>query len=153
MKRTPLKRDPEKTREWQRRSKTLKPGKGLAPGKGPKRTGRVRPVNRERRRKMHERNFGERAQVMRESQCLVHAHGTSTDLAAIPCSGEVQAAHVRARGMGGCNGSRRDLVPLCAAHHRQQHEIGIRSFELLYELDLKEWAARIAADLDGQGIE
>lgn len=147
MKRTSrLTRDPEKLRAWQRRPTTLEQRSAM------KRRVPVRQVNRERRKAQSARNFGERAMVIRERQCLVQSHGLPASTGRIECYGSVQAAHVRARGMGGCNGSRRDLVPLCAAHHRQQHDVGVASFEELYALDLAAWACAIASELDELGI-
>lgn len=37
-----------------------------------------------------------------------------------PCGGKIQACHVKARGMGGCGGDWRQLVPLCMSHHLEQ---------------------------------
>ena len=75
----------------------------------------------------------------------------------MPCvvcsSGPVEAAHVKARGMGGCGGDRRSLVPLCTRCHREQHAIGLRAFGEKYEIDLHDHAARIALQLDEEGHE
>jgi hypothetical protein len=51
-----------------------------------------------------------------------------------------EAAHVRSRGAGG---TWRDIVPLCRDHHREQHAIGIQTFEATYGLDLAAIAAHI----------
>ena len=59
-----MKRDPDKLRDWQRRSKPLKRGPG------PQRTGYIRSRNPERRAKMFERNFGERSHAVRAMDCL-----------------------------------------------------------------------------------
>ena len=50
----------------------------------------------------------------------------------------VHAAHIKSRGAGGPD--RQNLVPLCAAHHALQHDIGIRSFQKRYGVDLKKIA-------------
>ena len=57
---------------------------------------------------------------------------------------EIHAAHVKARGAGGVD--RGNLVPLCARHHRFQHDTGMRSFQAFYHIDL----AAVAAALDVQ---
>jgi hypothetical protein len=58
--------------------------------------------------------------------------------ARITCAGRVECAHVRTRGAAGDD--RGNTVPLCTRHHRQQHDAGIKSFELFYGLNL-EWRA------------
>ena len=68
---------------------------------------RVRAVNGRRRRRLFNRNFGPKADWIRSLGCL---RGCST-------TAPSQAAHVRARGMGGCKGSAADLVPLCYRCH------------------------------------
>ena len=60
------------------------------------------------------------------------------------CSGRIECAHVVSRGAGGDD--RGNTVPLCLRHHREQHSIGIRSFEQSFRFDL----AAIAADLAGR---
>lgn len=103
----------------------------------------MKSANPARRRKMHQRNFGDRAEHIRAMPCLV---GDG-------CSGRVVAAHVRARGMGGCNSDRRSLVPLCWSHHEEQHQHGASTFAQHYALDLEQWADEIASRLDELGIE
>lgn len=92
---------------------------------------------------MHERNFGDRAEHIRAMSCLV----------GVDCSGQIVAAHVKARGMGGCNSSRRSLIPLCWGHHEEQHRIGIATFAQRYALDLERSSDEIASRLDDLGIE
>ena len=47
----------------------------------------------------------------------------------------IEAAHVGRRGLGQkC--SDLDTLPLCSAHHREQHRIGLRQFQKTYELDI-----------------
>jgi len=65
---------------------------------------RVKPVNPERKAKLFERNFGDKAEWIREQPCEV----TGAD----PLAWKIDAAHAKARGMGGCGGDKRDLVPL-----------------------------------------
>jgi hypothetical protein len=51
-----------------------------------------------------------------------------------PCVGWVECAHVVSRGAGGFDVA--NTVPLCTGHHRQQHAIGLRSFEKMYRISL-----------------
>ncbi|HEY3428622.1 MAG TPA: putative HNHc nuclease [Acidimicrobiia bacterium] len=51
-----------------------------------------------------------------------------------------EACHVRTKRLAG---DKANIVPLCHSHHREQHNIGIKSFPRKYGLDLK----AIAADL------
>lgn len=101
---------------------------------------RIRPVNPERRRRLSAEAFGERGAAVRAMACVVVGDG---------CSGPIEAAHVRSRGAGG---GRRDLVPLCRGHHRQQHAIGIESFAARWGVDLRGEADAIAAQLDERGL-
>ena len=103
--------------------------------------------NPARRAKMYARNFGPRAEVVRDMPCLVARAREATDL----CRGRVQAAHVIARGMGGCGGDARSLVPLCARHHEQSGARGTMQrvdFETEHGIVLQVEADRIAAQLD-----
>lgn len=59
----------------------------------------------------------------------------------------VEACHVTSRGAGGDDLG--NLVPMCRAHHREQHQIGIRSFERKYGVDLKAHAKHLAAIFAG----
>jgi len=47
----------------------------------------------------------------------------------------VEAAHIGRRGLGQ-KSSDREAIPLCSAHHREQHRIGLKQFERTYELDI-----------------
>lgn len=102
--------------------------------------------NRARAAKLHARNFGEEADLVRAMPCLVY-RGRSWWSSWGNCTAGVVAAHVTARGMGGAKGGRFDLVPLCAAHHDEAGEA--RTFqraalEERYGLDLRAEADRIA---------
>ncbi|RUP35810.1 MAG: hypothetical protein EKK60_16890 [Gordonia sp. (in: high G+C Gram-positive bacteria)] len=105
-----------------------------------KRKTRLAPVNRKRAAARRAEAFGGRGEAVRGMACLV-GQG---------CHGRIHAAHVRSRGAGG---TRRDLVPLCELHHREQHQRGIRTFEAAHGLDLSGEAARVAVELDARGIE
>jgi len=119
--------------------------------KSPLKRTQIKKVNPKRKKRLYRRNYGERAEVIREMPCV--CADSLVYGGRIECSGSIQAAHVKARGMGGCNGDRRSLVPLCAAHHRQQGDIGIESFQKMYFLDLEAKASRIAHEIDLWGIE
>ncbi|MFA6046798.1 MAG: hypothetical protein WC718_17585 [Phycisphaerales bacterium] len=72
---------------------------------------RINPANRDRRKRLYERNYGDKADWIRAQPCEV----TKAD----PENGwPIQAAHTKARGMGGCGGSKLDLVPLAPWVHR-----------------------------------
>lgn len=101
----------------------------------------MKRVNPRRRRARHRRDFGERAPVVRGMACLA---------ASDRCAGPIEAAHARSRGAGG---DRYQLVPLCSAHHREQHSVGVRTFQTRHGIDLLAAAARIAAELDARGLE
>ena len=103
--------------------------------------------NPARRAKMYARNFGPLAEAVRAMPCLVARARKARDL----CRGRVQAAHVVARGMGGCGGDARSLVPLCARHHEESSARGTSkraAFEARHGIVLQVEADRIAAQLD-----
>lgn len=83
----------------------------------------MRRVNSRRRQIRHARDFGDLAVFVRTLPCLVEG-----------CAGEVEAAHVRSRGAGGnawieVDGERvGNIVPLCHAHHQEQHHRGQATF-------------------------
>lgn len=108
-----------------------------------KRSGRIRPFNPERKAKQFDRNFGARAEAVREMECIV-GHD---------CQGDIVAAHVKARGMGGCNGSRRDIVPMCWSHHELQGTMGIVSFQIRFKINMPSIARVIASKLDDLGYD
>ena len=104
-------------------------------------------ANPARRAKMFERNFGARASHVRRMRCLCAASCT--------CAGLVQAAHVVARGMGGCGGDKRDLVPLCGLHHEEsgpRRSSKRAAFEVRHGVNLQAEARRIAIELDTRGL-
>lgn len=116
------------------------------------RSTRVRASNPARRAKTFARNFGERGEAVRAMGCLVAGvRGRSVSA----CRGDVQAAHTVPRGMGGANGDRRRLVPLCFGHHTEagEHRTSDRAaFEARCRLDLDAEASRIAVELDERGL-
>lgn len=59
------------------------------------------------------------------------------------CAGApIEFAHAKTRGSGGHDAQG---VSLCLAHHREQHTIGIETFQARYGIDLFAIAARFAA--------
>jgi len=69
------------------------------------------------------------------------------------CAGRIEAAHVDYagdKGMG-TKSSDRYAVPLCAAHHAEQHNAGIRTFEARHNVNMlsasmaywKAWPGRL----------
>lgn len=62
-------------------------------------------------------------------------------------AGPIECAHVRSGTDGECalKPSDRWTISLCRAHHAEQHRIGERAFEKLYELDLVALAQAFAA--------
>lgn len=100
----------------------------------------IKPRNDERAAKNFERNFGARARRVREFPCC--RCGTRP----------TEAAHVRARGMGGAKGDRHDLIPLCRACHREYDEGHVNRPELA----AKAWGfdpRQVAADMSSQLTE
>jgi hypothetical protein len=65
------------------------------------------------------------------------------------CWGRIEGAHVKARSVGGVD--RGNLVPLCTRHHREQHTLGMQSFQDLYRLHLTSWALRLDAQYVAAG--
>jgi hypothetical protein len=53
-----------------------------------------------------------------------------------------ECAHVKAKGAGGDDVG--NTVPMCMRHHRQQHAIGIKTFQATYGVDLAASASDIA---------
>lgn len=98
------------------------------------RRGRVKAVNRRRKKAAHARNFGDEADAVRRMPCLA-------------CGRFAEACHVTARGMGGAKGGRFDIVPLCREHHQEAGEAGTsqrETFEREHGLDLRKEADHIA---------
>ncbi len=108
-----------------KRKTPLKRGEPLA------RTGKLKPRNSSRSKAAREQDFGEEADTVRKMPCTVPG------CTAGPC----QPAHVKSRG---ASGGRFDIIPLCAAHHREQHDTGIKTFAAWHGLDLRAEADRIA---------
>lgn len=139
-------------KKWMTRHVELERSTELKSKKALERRTEIKPRNDKRRKKSYERNYGDRADAIREMPCLVFEvlEGASN------CGGRVHAAHTRARGMGGVKGDRREQVPLCAHHHEEAGEARTskrRAFEERYGLSLDAHAERIARLLDACGYE
>lgn len=104
----------------------------------------MRRANPKRRAKLYARNYGERGDAVREMACLLISAGG--------CWGPIEAAHTVARGMGGMNGDRRHLVPMCCGHHRISGALAPSDFVARYKIDLRVEGRRVAAELDARGI-
>jgi hypothetical protein len=79
-------------------------------GRGWSRRSRIRAVNTERRKRLHDEDFSVQADLCRTLPCCVCGAPKPSD-----------PAHVRSRGAGGKD---RDTVPMCRAHHQDQHDHG-----------------------------
>lgn len=148
----PLRSDPTKTIEWRKRSKPIGRTSELQRG------GMLPPVNKKRKARAYERNYGDRADVVRLEPCLVDRAIRMQPVFPMgwtACSGAIVAAHAVARGMGGAKGDRRQLVPLCARHHMEAGELRTSergAFESRYGIDLLAEAKAIAEALDRKGM-
>lgn len=121
-----------------------KPTRNKKPRKQLRRRAPMRKRNAKRARESYARNYGERGDPVRAMPCLLAARGE--------CSGPIEAAHAKARGMGGRGGDRRDLVPLCRADHRRSHTMSAARFAEIFGVDLRQEARRIAGELDEAGV-
>lgn len=123
--------------------KPMPRGEGLARGNGLSRTGgpiknrkALPPVNKKRLAKRRAEQFGDQAQLCRESSCCACGAPPPSD-----------PAHVLSRGAGGKDG---DTVPLCRRCHDLQHSQGIKTFQAERGLDLKAVASDLAAKIRDQ---
>ena len=119
-----------------KRKTPLKRRTGLTSRKKLNRKKAVKRKNARRSAKEFRRAYGsrERVHAIQAMPCVV--------CGALPS----QNAHVRSRGAGG---GAADIVPMCMAHHREQHDAGIETFEARYSINLAAEAARVAAELEG----
>jgi hypothetical protein len=99
----------------------------------------MRRSNHERRAALKAEQFGPCAVMARTLPCCVRTCDEP------PPS---EAAHVRSRGAGGRD--RANVAPLCRDHHREQHTIGIVSFEAEHDLDLEAVARAVAQLVDDE---
>jgi hypothetical protein len=98
-------------------------------------------VNRARKARLFERNFGDKRAWLVTLPCEV----TGAD----PENGwTIDPAHTKARGMGGCGGDKTDLVPLCRWAHRDFDAMPEDAFAAKYartKQSVKDAAARYEA--------
>lgn len=94
-----------------------------------------RPIARNKARRVLLACPAHRAWVRRHHCCVPGCQ-------AVP----IECAHVRSDTDGGMGLKPSDkwVVSLCAAHHRQQHQIGERGFEAKHRIDLKALAREFA---------
>ena len=98
----------------------------------PQRTKRVKRKNKRRGGHRFPKTVDESyRRWIRERPCLLRE---GQHLGVYVCYGRIEPDHVRARGPGGPD--RKNLVPLCAKHHRRKHDMGRKSFEEYYRIDL-----------------
>lgn len=107
----------------------------------------IRRRNEGRAKERKSRNFGYEADAVRAMPCL--ACKRSAPQMSDSTTSRSVAAHVVPRGMGGANGGRFDLVPLCPKHHADAGEERTSrraGFEARHKLDLRYEADRIALE-------
>jgi len=98
-----------------------------------------------RRRKAPKLGVRDRPQV-RCPQHLQWVRGHECAVANTNCEGRIQAAHVR-KGTDGClqvKPSDYWAIPLCAFHHKLQHDRGESSFQQGHGIDMKSIAEHLA---------
>lgn len=79
--------------------------------------------------------------------CPAHLAWVRTLPCCVPgCTGRSQAAHYRGSGDGGVGlkPSDRYAFPCCAQHHREQHTVGERAFQVKYGIDLHNLVRQLA---------
>ncbi len=81
-----------------------------------------------KRRTPLRRRGGQRGQSVEAYRVWIRAHPCM-----LGCRAPSEAAHLPRTKQ---HGDAANLVPLCHAHHMEQHRIGVRSFATRYALDL-----------------
>jgi hypothetical protein len=102
-----------------------------------RRRGRLSPRNEERAAKKHDETFGPCSRAGRALGCVVPRCGKH-----LSKGDTIHAAHVRSRGASGKDWS--NVVGLCEFHHRQQGDVGIKTFQRKHNLSLEVAASHIA---------
>lgn len=100
---------------------------------------RPEPINRDRRGKLSLKQYG-------EDSFILWLHGLVCGIPGCEAR-DVEQAHAKSRGAGG---TWRDSLPLCRAHHREQHQLGLLTFETKYGVDLRSLAAATVALWEAQ---
>ena len=100
----------------------------------PERTKRINATNPARASRAFVRAFhsAERVRWVNAMPCVVCCR--------VPC----QNAHVTGGGMGRRSGYA-NIVPLCALHHAEQHQVGMKTFAATHRVDLVAEAAKTEA--------
>lgn len=145
-----MKRDVEKHRAWQKRSKPLG-RKARMPDRKP-----LPKVNRKRKAKRHAAQFAEQAAIVRQMECcgcapqryrelhLAFAFAVARGRRANGWPERSQPHHEPSVGAGGID---KDTVPLCPDHHTlgpdAVHRIGVETFEAKFRIDIRAIAAAI----------
>lgn len=88
-----------------------------------KRYTRIRQVHPERAAKRRAEAFGDQARMCRLVGCAVPS------CRACPPSVRIEPDHATTRGSGGKDDA---CWPLCTFHHRQRHDLGLRTFERMH---------------------
>lgn len=116
---------------------------------GLKRTGRLKPRNKERAAKRQAECFGEQAAKCRAMVCTVCGRWSPDELYRenVPFSTKSDPHHVPTRAAGGVD---KDTVPLCRTHHTEWHDHGGKTFEAKYGVDLRAIAAALHEELQKQ---
>lgn len=113
----------------------------------------VKKINRERGGQRFPKNaIPELREWIRQQPCVLAVAREGSPHVVYPCRGPVEVAHVKSRGAGGKDFD--GTVALCQEHHREQHRIGIRSFEFKHQVRLAALAkATTAAFLKWKGAK
>lgn len=110
---------------------------------------RINPVNRKRRKRLWERNYGEKAEWIRQLNCEVTGRVAEDGW-------KIDAAHTKARGMGGCGGDKTHLVPLERTVHLDFDELPEARFAEKYgrtKQSVREAAARYESRWQGVQLD
>ncbi len=102
--------------------------------RSPRRAGQVPEVRRVSRDRA-----SDYADWIRLHKCAVMEYANSPELVECSCwTWQSEAAHIKHRGMGGCNApaDEGNMIPLCRWHHQEMHgPLGIRGFMALHGLE------------------
>jgi hypothetical protein len=129
-----MRKSPLKSKSELKRTKPLKEGK---------------PLKKKNVRRASERFTeafgcgGRKAEFVRARPCIVFAWSDRPQNKRDGCTGNIEAAHTRSRGSGGDS---THLIPLCTAHHHEQHTRGVETFAAKYGLELEKLAAKYESD-------
>ena len=101
----------------------------------------IRRVNPARLKKLREVQYGKHKNKIIKMPCLVWTYGGPG------CNGEVVPAHAwHTKGSGGLA---KDLLPLCVWHEIEVHNIGRKTFQCKYMIDLESEADRLWSERHG----